>query len=296
MNAYFCQRVWGGLSLLALFALSGGGVAVAAGSSLYQQKAAVVDRFLEQSGTAKRVAAPGHTDAEALLAAARAKRDAAQQAHAAGEEQQALDLLSQAIKLASEASRKSADRASQEWLHRTRYDDLSDSLQFLRESYRKHMEQADAERQKAAQQTLLEVTPLTEEAKALAGKKEYEGANRQLLRAQEMLIAGLKPLLASRSLVYTLKFDTPRQEYEYEVRRGESLEALIRMTLAEAAASRPEGGSDVTAPLVARSRERQKVAQQTAAAGDFAAAIRVQEEANTLLVQALRQLGVMIPL
>ncbi|MBF0160987.1 MAG: hypothetical protein HQL88_01740 [Magnetococcales bacterium] len=270
------------------------GVAVGGENPLYQQKLSLLNRFLDSSGTSKRVTATSHPEAESSLSAARSKRDAAQQAYASGAEKEALELLNQAIKLASEASRKSADQNSQEWLHRSRYEDLSDSIRYFQETYQKHLQHAGAEQRQAAQEVLDRVAPLIAESKALAAKKQYSEANRPLSRGQGLLIEGLKPLLGSRALVYALKFDTPRQEYEYEVRRGESLEALIRMALAESA--KPGDEAEAVATLISQSREQQKKAQQLAAADRFESAIPTQEEANKFLVRALRQLGVMIPL
>lgn len=280
----------GGLTLLAFLVLQT--VAFGAESRLYQQKLSLVNRFLESSDTAKR----RHPEAESLLSAARTKRDVAKKAYEAGEEKQAIDLLSQAIRLTSEASRKSADQASQAWLHRARYEDLSDSMDYFQETYRKYLAHAEEKQRQAAQKSLEAAAPLTSEAAQLAGKKAFEAANQRLSRAQEILVAGLKPLLGSRSLVYALKFETPRQEYEYEVRRSESLEALIRMALAESASSGDAEVQKAVSALLNKSREQQKEAQKIASAGQFESAIRTQEGASQFLVQALRQLGVMIPL
>lgn len=262
-----------------------------AGNVLFQQKASLVKRFLGSSETAKRVAGRGHEGAKALLSEARAKWDSAQLAHASNNEKKALDLLDQALKLLSAASRESADPASQAWLYRARYADLSDSIRYFQDTYQKYLQHADADKRATANRALQEVTTLTRTASSLAEKKQFKKANRTLSQAQDILVSGLKPLLGSRSLVYTLKFDTPRDEYDYEVRRGESLEALIRMALAEGKV----GGSFVQA-FVENSRVHGKRARAKADSGKFEFAVSAQEEANSFLVRALRMLGVMIPL
>lgn len=284
-------RTLGWLGIVVLCALP----AISHGSdaSLFQQKFALVERFLTHSATAKRVAATNHQEARQRLDEALAKRDAAQRAHAAGQEKQALDLLDQALQLVSKLSRTTADPASQAWIDRAKYEDLSDSVSYFQETYRKYLKHADAGKRTTANQTLQEVTRLVSTATRQFEKKQFKEANNTLSRAQKMLIAGLKPLLGSRSLVYTLTFETPRQEYDYEVRRGESLEALVRMALSD----KRKGTTTATVEtFVAESRAHHKRAQRAVASGNVESAIRIQEEANTSLVRALRSLGIMIPL
>lgn len=290
-HPYTLHRLLGLVGIIAVFLLFS--VSGRAENSPFQQKFSLVNRFLDHSKTAKRVAGSGHHEGNTLLKQARAKRDSAQVAHASGDEKRAMDLLNQSLRLASEASRKSADPASQLWIHKARYDDLSESIRYFQDTYQKYQKHAPSQKRHDADKLLKEAANLTASATHMAHKNELKKANQKLSQAQELLVSGLKPLLGSRSLVYEVKFETPQDEYEYELRRGESLEALIRMKLLE---EQKEGVTKQILAFSTQSRENQQQAQKIARAGNFEAAINVQEDANQFLVRALRVLGVMIPL
>jgi hypothetical protein len=76
------------------------------------------------------------------------------------------------------------------------------------------------------------------EAAGLAASGDLEAANRRLGDAYRRLVEGLSRLQAGQTVVLSLKFDTPEQEYAYEQRRFQSNELLLKMNLAE---RHPEG-------------------------------------------------------
>ncbi|MBF0152831.1 MAG: hypothetical protein HQL64_03705 [Magnetococcales bacterium] len=257
-----------------------------------QRKAALVDQLLKDSDTSKRIAAKGDAEARTMLDQAGQIREEARHAVAAGDEKKGIELLDKALKLVTTASRNSVDPAKRQWLHKSRYEDLLVSVTNFKDAYARHLK-----RLKPGEKGPLDVDAvetLHGQATALGKEQKFVEANALLERAHGMVVTGLTALLGSTALVYELKFDTPKDEYEYEVKRGESYEAMIRMMLLEEGSKKTD--EKQLQPLLDKSQESGKQAGQKAAAGQFADAIKNQEEANNLLAQVLRMLGVMIPM
>ncbi|MBF0438886.1 MAG: hypothetical protein HQL93_07160 [Magnetococcales bacterium] len=261
-------------------------------SAALQRKAALVDNLLKDSDTSRRVHAKGDAASRSLLDQAAQAREEARRALAAGDEKKGSAFLDKALQLVTTASRNNVDPASRQWLHRSRYEDLLVSVDNFKDAYARHLRRLRAGEK--GPMDLAQVESLKAQALALGKEKKYEEANKSLSRAQEMVTTGLKSLLGSTALVYELKFDTPKDEYEYEVRRGESYEAMIRMFLAEGV--NPKADEGQLRPLMDKSQETSMRADQQASAGQFEVAIKTREEANKLLTQVLRMLGVMIPM
>lgn len=282
-------RIFGVVGLAVLLLTSG--LVWAQGDAL-QRKAELVDRMLKESDTSRRIAAKGGTADRALLDQAGQARDQARQAMVAGDEKKAVVWLNKALSLLTTASRTTVDPASRQWLHRARYEDLLVSVVNFKDAYNRHLKRLKDGAQGPLDMNAVET--LKKQAMALGQEKKFFEANKMLEQAQGLVVEGLKSLLGSASLVYELKFDTPKDEYEYELRRGESYEAMIRMILSDAQKNSIDASK--LQPLMDQSQEFNQRASQKAAAGEHKAAIKIQEGANEFLAQALRLLGVMIPL
>ncbi|MEO5332410.1 MAG: hypothetical protein H7839_10335 [Magnetococcus sp. YQC-5] len=261
-------------------------------SQAIQRKAALVDQFLKDSDTSRRISAKGDPAALTLLEQAKQAREEARQAIAAGDEKKGIEWLDKALKLVATASRNSIDPASRVWLVRSRFEDLGVSVANFKDAYARHLKRLKPGEQGPLD--LKEVETALKESAALGKEKKFVEANKILETAHDRVVTGLKTLLGSTALVYELKFDTPKDEYDYEVRRGESYEAMIRMMFNEAGTRQVDDKQ--IQPLMDKSLELNKLASQQAAAGQFKDAIKTQEDANKSLGQVLRFLGVQIPL
>ena len=280
----------GGLLAFILLACSFFANQALATPDLLKNKFSLVDRFITASKTAERIATKGTPEVKAQMAQAKDIFAQAQQAHSAGDAKKAGALLDQALKIATLAAQKSADPASKLWLHSARFDDMLGSVNNFLSSFKRYLAQSG----KSDANNLSKIQNLIQSAKQLAGKKEYQSANKKLDQAQIILTESIKNVLGSNSLVYELKFDTPNDEYKYEVDRGDSFEALVRMLLIQKA----QDGSKqkLIEPLVAQHLELRSQARNQAASGAFEQAIKTQEDANKFLIRALRTLGLMIPM
>ncbi|MEO5378268.1 MAG: hypothetical protein H7832_10885 [Magnetococcus sp. DMHC-6] len=277
LGVIVCQAV---VSFLAVSVL-------AEDTGLYEQKLKMLDQFLTRS-KAKAALSP----LLARLEEADKLKSQAQAAHKAGQESQAVTFLNQAIGIAVQVAREKVDPQDRIWLHRARYDNLLDTLPGLEEAYRRHLAKlaTPTESEKAVDFTNLKT--LQDQAHQLAVQGQYEEANVSLEKARDLLVKGLKKLLDNSSLIYELKFDTPEQEYQYERNRFISLEALLRMALAENPA-KPEVLETIHAH-VAQSQQLHQQAEQQAAQGKFKEAVKSLEQSNAFLGKGLNAAGVMI--
>ncbi|MBF0135906.1 MAG: hypothetical protein H7833_15560 [Magnetococcus sp. DMHC-1] len=257
---------------------------------LYQQKSLLVDQILTQPDLAKRVVG---TDAQPLLEQARQSRDQARQAMESNKATEARTLMDQALKLALDASRRTVRPESQAWLQRARYDDLSLAVGNLVEAYQRHLEHAG---KNANSGSPARIRQMLVDARQLTTQDKYQEANALLEDARKQVVAGLKSLLDSKSLVYELKFASPEEEYKYEMGRSESFQALLRMTLLAGEKNLPgQSRQRDVEEFIARSQTLMDTAKQQAGQGAFKDAVSSQEKANMELVKGLRILGVSLP-
>jgi hypothetical protein len=133
---------------------------------------------------------------------------------------------------------------------------------------------ADAERQAAAGR-LDEARPLVERAYLIAR-------------------VSIESLRRGDTLVRSLKFNSPREEYDYEIDRNDTHRMLIRVLLADRKDTSAQLQS-LMQPLVERAASLRSEAEAMAARGDLAAAIRGLEDATRELVRAIRAGGLYIP-
>ena len=75
------------------------------------------------------------------------------------------------------------------------------------------------------------VKQLEKEADEFAKREDYKQAISTLRKAEREITLALNAMLNQQTLVYELKFDTPKDEFEYEVKRYKSYEELIPVAL-----------------------------------------------------------------
>ena len=132
-----------------------------------------------------------------------------------------------------------------------------------------------------------------ERSKAFAQEENYLQANNQIDHAYRMLSQSLSNLRDKETLQHRLVFNTPKDEYEYELRRYQTHQLLLDMTLAEKA---DPTKLTMAVDRMARAAEEQNLkARAEAEQQDYASAVRTQERATEFLINALRQAGLYLP-
>jgi cellobiose-specific phosphotransferase system component IIA len=128
------------------------------------------------------------------------------------------------------------------------------------------------------------------EAAAQAKKQNYVRANTLLQQAQKMATGGLHKILNSKTIVYDLKFDSPADEYEYELKRFAGYEELIPVAI-EAKNPTP-GAIKLMESFLGKARSRRDEAAAKAKEGDYPTAIAMLLQATKTVRRALRMVGV----
>ncbi|MFM2069530.1 MAG: hypothetical protein RLZZ584_4439 [Pseudomonadota bacterium] len=132
------------------------------------------------------------------------------------------------------------------------------------------------------------------EAQALAAQGKVAQARPVLDRAYLTARVSIESLRRGDTLVRSLNFASPREEYDYELDRNETHALLISVLLADrkdASGAMPPAMQT----LVDKAAGLRTEAEARARAGDHPAAIKLLEDATRELVRAIRAGGIYIP-
>lgn len=270
------------------------GPAVRASRQLIEQKLAFLKGALSDSPALRRIEAGDSAEARKLLAAAQENyRNAVlsfKNNDLAGADKQlnvATSLIGKARQLAPDATARNVE-------HRVRYAQMLESVESLRISYQRQLQRAKPPRGEVEGDALLvNVVRLIDDAKGLAKAEQVARANQTLAEAERSLMTGISRALGSKTIEYAQRFDTPVDEYDYELDRNRSYAELIPIALSEfkpgVEAVREAQG------FLNANRGLREQAQQRAAAKDYRAALAALRNGTTQLQKGLAAAGLRVP-
>jgi hypothetical protein len=254
-----------------------------------ERKLTSTSTLIESSTAAKQIEASG-------IAPAAEKRAKARELHAkAGEALRAGDLEGSS-KLLDEASRSFIDA-----VRLARPEQIADAKQ--RNDYQARLDSTrallDAQKRIAAEknvpragETTRQVEGMIAEAERQAQAGKVEEARRTVDQAYLTVKAAIGTLRGGETVVRSLNFATPAEEYHYEIDRNDTHRMLVDMLLKD-----KRGGSmdAMVDQAVAAARQLRTRAEAEAARRDHPSAIKTLEESTRELVKAIRAAGVYIP-
>jgi tetratricopeptide (TPR) repeat protein len=241
------------------------------------------------SSSAKRVEASGNSHAIGVLNNARSKIGAAKASLGAGQLDTAMEQVNEGLRLLTAASREITSESEMSGVdYKARYDELTKSLQNYDKSYQRHLKRAKQPPKNKLDEA--EYKRLVEEGHSLAGKEDYAGASKSLEKAQNMITSVLTDMLHAQTVTYDKKFETPKEEYEYELARLESYEELIPIAIEQKQPS--ERAIELINSFVKKADKIKGEGQDVAAKGDYKMAIMAMQAATSNLQRALRMAGV----
>lgn len=255
--------------------------------ALFEQKAGVVERFLNKSQTSQR----GVTATGGAMDTAREKHRLALAAKQEGRLEEALKLLDDSLKLAIQASKASADPASKDWYHKAQYEDLLEAVNNFRATYVRHQPQIQAGGKGGVD--LAQVDGLVAQARQAYDEKRFSAARAGVAQAKDLLVGALKGYMDSKTVVYERSFDNPVDAFKHKQDLGNSLETLVRTALAENRVN-AEGKEQIKQRAMESRALRDKAMAQSAD-GDLPAAVATMDQANGLLKEALGLTGTVVP-
>lgn len=281
------MALWAGTLLLAVpGAATGQGAADATPNrSVVEQKLKLLDSVLSSPKTAQ-IAAGSDAEAAALVAQARKGMEEARAALAAGDTAKAGNLLDQALRTSSSASSRGARATAGDSAQRNRNKELLEELN----SYSVSLSQAVMEKNSAEGTAAIQrVDKLVAQAAGMTAANRHAEAGDLLTQALNLAVSTLSQLRAGQTVVLSLKFDTPADEYAYEQRRHQSNEMLIDTLLRE---GKVDGSRrQLLDRYLEESFKLRSQAEQAAKGGDYPGAIKIMEKANDQLMSALRASG-----
>lgn len=240
---------------------------------------------------AKRVMASQNDEAKQMVIEAKKLVTDARNRSLAGALPEALMMANQALKLLSEATGLVPDDEELAQLAEDYKTGLAE-ISGYEKSYRANLKRL--EKQGAVAEDIKfdekKFAELMSKAQSLAEQKNYVRANKLLQQAQVTLTGALHKMLDSKTLVYDLKFETPADEYGYELKRFASYEELIPIAI-EAKKPAP-GAVKLMESFLEKARKRRDEAQSKADAGDYPSAIGMMLQATKTVRRALRMIGV----
>ncbi len=244
------------------------------------------------SGSAKRVEASGNADAIAILNDARAKVEKAKSLLAAGSLEEAMNSVNEGLRQMTAASRAITSESDMAGVnHRAKHEELLGSLKTYEGSYEDNLKRAAKMKQdvkekldKAAYQKLVD------EGKALGKKGSYAEANQSLEKAQVMITKVLTNMLHAQTVTYDKNFETPKEEYEYELARLENYEELIPLAIEQKQPA--QRAMALIDSFINKATKIKGEGMDVAKKGDYKMAIMAMQAATSNLQRALRMMGV----
>ena len=234
-----------------------------------EQRVRLTARLIADSPTAQRIVKSGDRVAIGHFDEGRLHQSLAEERLASGDFAGARRSVETALMHIGMARRMVPDARARQAAARQRYEQLYPSVSRLLEAWRQRAGPAAA-----SDSDLLQADFQTEAARLARQEGRFEDANQLLAAAERHVLTGMTALLSARTLDYTVRPANPAEEFQLELARHASLDALVPLALGEL-----KPGPDAVA-LIARYR----AASQTL----LAQAVQQLESANT--TQALAHL------
>lgn len=256
---------------------------------LAEQKLKLVEMLIDAPAT-KANAARG-TEAPVLIEQSRSLTKQARLAIADQHFEKATQVLDEALRNVFKAnSRPQGDSGAMESSLKQQFQDFAEQVTGYRASLLDMTK--DARNAEPARKLLARLDRLTDEARKLYAAGQLAESNKKMAEAYKVAVAEISQLRAGQEVVMSLKFESPADEFAYELKRYQSNEILVSMMISE---GRADGDRRQMVDGFLGEADRLKEAARIAAtAADHKTAVGTMEKANTQLNRALQSMGVPI--
>jgi hypothetical protein len=275
--------------LITALALAAAALACAAqDAESVERRLASVATLIESSSAARQIDSSG-------VAVAREKRDNARLIHReaaatlrGGDTAGAARLLDQAAREMMNGVRLAKPEEVQGQKDRRDFDARMDSARALLAAQQRIT--AEKGGQAEARDATLRIEQAVAQAERLAAAGQMAQARTVVDRAYLTARVSIEALRRGDTLVRSLTFASPREEYAYEIDRNDTHRMLVDLVLTERREVAP-----IVQPLLDKAGGLRREAEAQAQRGDHDSAIRTLEAATRELVRAVRAGGIYIP-
>jgi hypothetical protein len=254
-----------------------------------ERKFGSTQTLIESSSGAKQIESSAVPAAAAQRTKARDLHKRAGDALRAGDLEGANKLLDESSRAMFEGVRLAAPQQVTDAKQRSDYAARLESTRALVDAQKRIAAEKGGPR---AAEPARQAEALMAEAEKLAAANQMPEAKLKVDQAYWIVKASIGTLRNGDTLVRSLDFATPLEEYQYEIDRNDTHRMLVDMLLKD----RRGGGSDAMVDqAVASSTTLRKQAEGQAARNDHKTAIKTLEDSTRELVKAIRAAGVYIP-
>lgn len=254
-----------------------------------ERKLTSTSTLIETSTAARQIEASGIREANDQRAKARELHGKAGEALRAGDLEGSSKLLDESSRAFINAVRLAKPDQIADAKQRADYQARLDSTRSLLDAQKR----ISAEKNQArAGETTRQVEGMIAEAERHAQGGRLPDAKRTIDQAYLTVKAAIGSMRGGETVVRSLNFATPAEEYHYEIDRNDTHRMLVDMLLKEKRGGGTDAMVDQAVNTAAQLRSR---AEAEAARKDHPAAIKTLEESTRELVKAIRAAGVYIP-
>lgn len=280
-----------GLLLCATLLISYPAQADPATSTNMSSRLVYVERLLTESSAAQKVEESGNEEALDLKAKATSHYDNARRYNESGDAESAQGELREAIQLMTAAVQMANGDVAVSNKEANDYARRRESLEALAAA---HDRIAAEKGEKGMNRTLQDkVAADLLAADVLLEQGKADAARAALDAIYETVKVSLENLRGGDTLVRELKFETPEDEYRYELDRNDTHRMLVQVLLADKLEGSPMRAS--AEKFIGNAEALRSEAEGVAVAGQFEEAIGLLEKSTKELIRAIRSAGVYIP-
>lgn len=149
----------------------------------------------------------------------------------------------------------------------------------------------DAKRGVQAKAAEMKIEAFVRRAEKLALDNRLKEALGAAEEANRLTVESIVQMRSGETVVVSLSFDTPEQEFAYEKRRFESNEVMVAMARDDARSAGANTRGNIEA-LLTDARRQRDLGEREASAGKYAEAVPLLEGANRQMTRVLQELGV----
>ena len=261
------------------------------------QKQVFARSLVEDASAAERIQASQDAEALRLFALAKESYSSASAAMKEGNFAVAEKQFNEAMSAMGKARRLVPDAAALATKQRAEYERKLESVESLKKSYLGYLKNtgrkpgaADKETEESAS---MGISRLMDAAKKHAAENQFGDALRTLEKAEQVMRSAMNRVLGSKQLEYTMKFETPAEEYAYELERNRSYLDLIPVAIVQLKPT-DEAKKNIDG-LVERNRVALEQARVYAGQQDYRQALASVHTGTSYLLLALTAAGLDVP-
>ena len=260
------------------------------------QKQAFARSMVEDVSTAERIQASQDAEALRLFTSAKDAYSRALSAIKDGDFVSAEKQLNEAMSAIGKARRLAPDVAALAIKQQAEYEKKLESVEALEKSYRSFLKSAGRKPSASGNNTdefaSLGISKLVEAAKKHAKENRPDDALRALDKAEQVMRSALNRVMGSSVIEYAEKFETPAEEYAFELERNRSYLEAIPLAIAQ---FKPTDEAKLNIEsMVKQNRESVDQARVYAGQKDYSRALASVRTGTEYLLNALAVAGLVL--